>query len=359
MGGRSEPAPVNRLVVPPKRHCYRVNAAYKEWRVYPLDPRADAEALYSGCTPALLSKRSRFNILAKSFLDSPLRISPHKSLNTSDGVISEPDLLSTPEAEILDGFSDQGMIHVRRITIKKGNTIIPTKHLILTFNSPKLPSTIKAGYLNCKIRPYIPNPLRCFKYQRFGHSQTVCRGQLTCSRCASVGHASTDCSLEQKCVNCSQSHSSDSKLCPKWKTEKEVQNIKTNRSISYLEARKLMAPQLSQTYTQVTKPSIAPINTTQTDENITKIKCLPLELLKPLSSVPQPKVSLSITSVSTSSAQADLLTTTPPIAAIISESPPVNPIPNNDPPTSNLSTVPSNSGVQSTSIQDAKQKAKT
>ncbi|GFU05739.1 gag-Pol polyprotein [Trichonephila clavipes] len=85
-----------------------------------------------------------------------------------------------------------------------------TKHKILTFNSPKLPTTIKAGYLNCTIRPYVPNPLRCFKCQKFGHSQTSCRGQLTCSRCASVGHASTDYALEQKCVNCQQPHPSDS-----------------------------------------------------------------------------------------------------------------------------------------------------
>ncbi|GFU59982.1 uncharacterized protein TNCV_3237681 [Trichonephila clavipes] len=108
--------------------------------------------------------------------------------------------------------------------------------LPLTFNSPKLPSTIKAGYRNCKIRSYIPNPLRCFKYQRFGRSQTACRGQLTCSRCAYVGHASSDCSLEQKCVNCSQPHSADSKLYSKWKIEKEIQTVKTNRNISYIEA---------------------------------------------------------------------------------------------------------------------------
>ncbi|GFS47488.1 putative RNA-directed DNA polymerase from transposon BS [Trichonephila clavipes] len=239
-------------------------------------------------------------LLANTFLDSSVTISSHKSLNTSRGVISEPDLLSTPESEILEGYSDQCVIQVRRITIKKDATIIPTKHLILTFNSPNLPTTIKAGYLNCKIRPYIPNPLRCFKCQRFGHSQTSCRGQLTCSRCAYVGHPSTDCSLEQKCVNCSQPHSSDSKLCPEWKTEKEIQTIKTNRNISYLEARKLIAPQSSQTYAQVTKPSIA-TSTTQTDENITKIKCPPLQLLKPLSSVPQLNASPSIASVSTSS----------------------------------------------------------
>ncbi|GFT76717.1 uncharacterized protein TNCV_335801 [Trichonephila clavipes] len=82
-------------------------------------------------------------------------------------------------------------------------------------------------------------------------------------------------------------HSSDSKQCPKWKAEKEIQAIKTNRNISYLEARKLIAPQLSQTYAQVAKPSTV-TSTTQTDENITQIKSPPLQLLQPLLSVPQP-----------------------------------------------------------------------
>ncbi|GFT84721.1 uncharacterized protein TNCV_2767301 [Trichonephila clavipes] len=246
-------------------------------------------------------------LLAKTFLNSPVNVSPHKTLNSCRGVISEPDLLSTPESEILEGFSDQGVIQVRRITQKDSN-ITPTKHLILTFNSPKLPTTVKAGYLNCKIRAYIPNPLRCFKCQRFGHSQIACRGQLTCSRCASVVHSSADCSLEQKCVNCSQPHSSDSKQCPKWKAEKEIQAIKTNRNISYLEARKLITPQLFQTYAQVGKPSNV-TSTTQTDENITQIKCPPLQLLQPLLSVPQPDTSNSVSTLS-SATQADLLPST-------------------------------------------------
>ncbi|GFU12394.1 uncharacterized protein TNCV_723561 [Trichonephila clavipes] len=102
-------------------------------------------------------------LLAKVFLNSPVIISPHKILNSCHGVISEPDLLTIPEAEILEGFSDQGVIQVRRITIKRDTTLIPTKHLILTFSRPTLLQTIKAGYLNCKIHPYIPNPLRCSK----------------------------------------------------------------------------------------------------------------------------------------------------------------------------------------------------
>ncbi|GFW89347.1 RNA-directed DNA polymerase from mobile element jockey [Trichonephila clavipes] len=52
-----------------------------------------------------------------------------------------------------------------------------------------------------------------------------------------------------KCVNCSQYQPSDSKFCPKWKVEKQIQEIKTTKNISYLEARKSIIPQLSQTYT--------------------------------------------------------------------------------------------------------------
>ncbi|GFX38433.1 RNA-directed DNA polymerase from mobile element jockey [Trichonephila clavipes] len=252
-------------------------------------------------TSALQSKSF---LLAKTFLDFPLTVNPHKSLNSCRGVISEPDLLSSSEAEILEGLSDQGVTQVRRISIKKDSSLFPTKNLILTFNSPKLPSNIKAGYLNCKVRPYIPNPLHCFKCQRFGHSQTSCRGQLTCSRCASVGHASTDCSLEPKCINCLQPHPSDSKLCPKWKIEKQIQEIKTTQNISYPEARKLIVPQLPQTYAQATRSSTLN-NSTQTDENITQINCPPLKLFAPLSSKQRTHIPTAVTT--SSSAQTQLL----------------------------------------------------
>ncbi|GFX25599.1 uncharacterized protein TNCV_3124351 [Trichonephila clavipes] len=308
-------------------------------------------------------------LLAKSFLNSPVTVFPHKSLNSCRGVISEPDLLGTSDSEILEGFSGQGVTQVRRITIKKDSTIIPTKHLILTFTSPTLPQTIKAGYLNCKIRPYIPNPLRCFKCQRFGHSQTACRGQLTCSRCASVGHASSDCTLEQKCVNCSQPHSADSKLCPKWKIEKEIQTIKTNRNISYIEARKFITPQPSQTYAQVAK-SITVNNSSQTDETITKIVCPPLKLLQPLITISKPIMSPSIPEVikSSTSTQAELVPSTSSVTvASPSQSSPPNSVIDTTPTTSNsLSISAASSSSQSVipppsdsyKVPDAKKLAK-
>ncbi|GFT32041.1 RNase H domain-containing protein [Trichonephila clavipes] len=285
--------------------------------------------------------QSKSYLSTKNFLDSTLTVTPHRSLNFSRGVISEPDLLTTPDAEILDGFSGQGC------------------------NS----ATVKAGYLNCKIRPYVPNPLRCFKCQRFGHSQTACRGQLTCSRCASIGHASSDCTLEQKCVNCSQPHSADSKLCPKWKIEKEIQTIKTNRNISYIEARKFITPQPSQTYAQVAK-SITVNNSSQTDETITKIVCPPLKLLKPLITISKPIMSSSIPEVikSSTSTQAELVPSTSSVTvASPSQSPPPNSVIDTTPTTSNsLSISAASSSSQSVipppsdsyKVQDAKKLAK-
>ncbi|GFW14831.1 uncharacterized protein TNCV_1562941 [Trichonephila clavipes] len=128
-------SPVNRLVVPlfgsPKRHCYRASAADKGCRVYSLDPRPDVVASYSGCTPGKRRARARAWVFPddrhtaslvelrggwrearkkpKAFLDSALAVCPHKSLNSSRGVISETDLLCASEAEILEGFADQSV----------------------------------------------------------------------------------------------------------------------------------------------------------------------------------------------------------------------------------------------------------
>ncbi|GBO13010.1 hypothetical protein AVEN_258905-1 [Araneus ventricosus] len=95
--------------------------------------------------------------------------------------------------------------------------------------------------MRLSVRPYIPNPLRCFKCQRFGHSQTSSRGTLTCARCAEVGHESTGCTAKEKCVNCQGDHTSFSRNCLTWKLEKEVVATKVKNQISYPEARKIVA----------------------------------------------------------------------------------------------------------------------
>ncbi|GFT88293.1 hypothetical protein TNCV_1717901 [Trichonephila clavipes] len=87
-------------------------------------------------------------------------------------------------------------------------------------------------------------------------------------------------------------------------------NQETSKNISYTEreARKLILPQISQTYSRGTKSSTTTI-TTQTDDSITKIVCPPLKLLQPLTSAPKPTMPSKIPTVtkSSTSTEAQLL----------------------------------------------------
>ncbi|XP_055941881.1 uncharacterized protein LOC129971928 [Argiope bruennichi] len=179
----------------------------------------------------------------KALATIPVTISPHTSLNTSQGVITCGEIFNLPLDYIQEELKPQGVIKVRRITIRREGQILETKHHILTFKSPKLPDFIYAGYIKLPVRPYIPNPLRCFKCQRFGHSKANCRGTVTCARCSEKGHESQQCSAPEKCVNCKGEHTSFSRLCPRWKLEKQITTTKIKEEISYPEARKKVLAQ--------------------------------------------------------------------------------------------------------------------
>ncbi|GBN38253.1 hypothetical protein AVEN_266939-1, partial [Araneus ventricosus] len=72
-----------------------------------------------------------------------VKVTPHRTLNHSRGVISESEFQRDLEEDLLDCLKDQKVIAVRRITIKRNNQNFPTKHLILTFNTPVLPKSVK------------------------------------------------------------------------------------------------------------------------------------------------------------------------------------------------------------------------
>ncbi|GBN94606.1 hypothetical protein AVEN_28268-1 [Araneus ventricosus] len=205
-------------------------------------------------------KQSQQIVKLTHFSTIPITVSPHASLNSSKGVITCGELLHVPTDEILKELQGQGVSHVRRISIRRDGQLLNTKHLILTFDSAKLPENIKAGYMRLSVRTYIPNPLRCFQCQRFGHSKTSCRGTLTCARCAEVGHESTNCTRAEKCVNCKGEHTSFSRNCSAWKQEKEIISTKIKKQISYKEARKLVksqTPTPGNSYVSVAKKSFS------------------------------------------------------------------------------------------------------
>ncbi|XP_055943472.1 uncharacterized protein LOC129973385 [Argiope bruennichi] len=162
------------------------------------------DLLIESATP----KQSEQLLSIKNFGDAPIEVSGHKTLNYTRGVISSMDLIMVSDEE---------------------------------FASELQSFRITAGFISCDVRPFVPNPVRCFKCQRFGHTKTSCRASSSrCPQCSEIGHDGTPCTKPEKCVNCNGSHPAYSKSCPKWKIEKEIQTIKISRNISFAEARKIV-----------------------------------------------------------------------------------------------------------------------
>ncbi|GFX47817.1 uncharacterized protein TNCV_5002381 [Trichonephila clavipes] len=64
----------------------------------------------------------------------PITATPHKTLNSSKGVIYCPDLIPLPDSEIEEELASQGVEAVKRITsIKDGKTITSPYYLYLHF----------------------------------------------------------------------------------------------------------------------------------------------------------------------------------------------------------------------------------
>ena len=172
----------------------------------------------------------------------PVKVSPHSTLNSKKGVISCPDLKECSDEEILDDLGSQGVTNLQRIYITRTGKRIATGTFIVTFNSPVLPNANSVGYLKVKVQLYIPNSIRCFKCQRYGHFKTSCTHNKVCAKCGQTGHESEQCNNAPNCVNCSGKHAANAKDCPKWLEEKAVQKLKYEKNISYPEAKKLYMP---------------------------------------------------------------------------------------------------------------------
>ena len=201
----------------------------------------------------------------KRFFQSDVKIYPHKTLNSCKGVVRCKELSVCSIAEIEDGLRSQGVTDVKRISVRRNGEMRTTNTYILTFSSPNLPQTVKIGYISTKVDLYIPNPMRCFKCQQYGHHISKCPNGPICAKCGSdeQNHGYDICTGTLKCINCKGTHAAFARECPVWKEEKEILNIKYSKNISFPEARQLVKQRhsnqenfsFSKSYASVTTPA--------------------------------------------------------------------------------------------------------
>ena len=106
------------------------------------------------------SKQMATRALAMTnWLNIDIKVTPHRSLNSSRGVIRCRDFRECEDAEVLDALRSQGVTALKHIRLRKGDQTEPTNTFILTFATPTPPKFIKAAYLRIPVELFIPNPL--------------------------------------------------------------------------------------------------------------------------------------------------------------------------------------------------------
>ena len=224
-------------------------------------------------------ERHETNLLKmKTFCGLKCTITPHKSLNTSKGIVRCPALSKQSCEHIPEFMGEQGCTYVRRSNVHRDGVIKPTNTFIFTFNLSVLPAIVRIGLIQAKADVYIPNPFRCYKCQVFGHHENKCGRQAICVNCSMREHCQPgQCQRTAKCVNCSGDHSANSKECPQWEKERKILKIKCENNLSFPEVRKQFEQfNQARTYASAVKPGTCNTSSqtedksTQTDDSITE-----------------------------------------------------------------------------------------
>ena len=206
-----------------------------------IDPKDTIFYRNSGILCVEVETRSQCKSLlnAKMFHTTPIKVTPHRTRNYTKGVFSCRDLAKMTEEDILHELQDinQPVVGIHRISSKKTGTLKPTDTFIVTFSTSVLPKDIKIGSLNVKVRPYIPNPRRCFNCQGYGHAKTKCQNKTVCAKCGQEGHEYETCTNDPHCLHCKGSHAASSRECPKYKHEKKIMELVYTEKITFYEAK--------------------------------------------------------------------------------------------------------------------------
>ena len=190
-----------------------------------------------------IEKTQTENLLkATSFFNLKASVTEHNSLNSSKGIIRDRMLKVETEDNIVDYLRPQGVTGCKRFKIKKDGKSVETNTFLLTFKRINDPKSLKNFYRVVPVDVYIPNPLRCFNCQRFGHHENTCTEDpgSVCENCGADGHAhhTSQCKNPTKFINCGKGHSPKSNTCETWLKENAIMKVKVTNNISYLEAKK-------------------------------------------------------------------------------------------------------------------------
>lgn len=177
--------------------------------------------------------------ISAKFIDIvPVKIVPHTTLNSSQGLVFCDKIKNISEEDILKDLSEFNVIGVRKFMKKDGDNLIATGGAVLTFDLIHPPNRLDLGWRTVAVHEYIPNPLKCNNCHKLGHTKNHCRGIQLCKECG-IPPPHNPCS-RQFCVNCNNdTHTSYDPSCLSFRTHKSVNKIKIKQRCTARDAWKI------------------------------------------------------------------------------------------------------------------------
>ena len=189
-----------------------------------------------------LSSQQSLNIMKITHLaNTPVTVILNDYMNKTKGIINYDNLPAYSTQQLVEALEEFKVTEVYQIKKRNSNNnTTETSLYILTFNTLKLPENVQIGWTNCRVRPYIPRPRRCFKCHRYGHGAPNCWSPIAiCANCGGADHG--ECNTSPKCINCSGDHPAFSAECQTYRYEEEIIATQIRENITFKEAKTIVS----------------------------------------------------------------------------------------------------------------------
>ena len=136
-----------------------------------------------------------------NFYGLKVKVSPPVSLNTDKGVGHCPDLKGLSDDEIRENLKQEGVLHIKDLMSNEMALYFNKPLCILVQCTKKCRPMSKLVFFDAKVDTYVPNPLRCYRCQQYGHHEIRCNRDPVCGNCAvGIAYNADRCANPTKCA---------------------------------------------------------------------------------------------------------------------------------------------------------------
>ena len=136
-----------------------------------------------------------------------------------------------------DGYPHK-VVKMERLKKKTEDGWVDSTAIKITIAGKLLPKALKIGYSYFQVRPYVTEPVQCYRCHRMGHKSGICTARERCLRCGG-NHNKKDCTSGQlRCVHCGGPHTANSRECAIIAEARHIEKRRAYHNENYLEARR-------------------------------------------------------------------------------------------------------------------------